>query len=104
MHALATAIADAKTNFFMQCSWELPKWKLLLSQPQPIYATALLCSGSCMPRCRFKRYHSFHYGDGRIIESHAPPDKRRAHSTFGAGMPLVPPARSGACMTCRMPE
>jgi hypothetical protein len=23
---LAKAIADAKTNFFMQCSWELPKW------------------------------------------------------------------------------
>jgi hypothetical protein len=26
----ANAIADAKTNFFMQCSWELLKWK---SQP-----------------------------------------------------------------------
>jgi hypothetical protein len=24
----ANAIADAKTNFFMQCSWELPEWEL----------------------------------------------------------------------------
>jgi hypothetical protein len=23
---LANAIADARTNFFMQCSWEIPKW------------------------------------------------------------------------------
>jgi hypothetical protein len=23
----ANAIADAKTNLFMQCSWELPKWE-----------------------------------------------------------------------------
>jgi hypothetical protein len=24
---LANAIADAKTNFFMQCSWEMRKWR-----------------------------------------------------------------------------
>jgi hypothetical protein len=28
----ANAIADAKTNLFMQCSWELPKWKSQLAQ------------------------------------------------------------------------
>jgi hypothetical protein len=24
---LANAITDAKYNFFIQCSWELPKWR-----------------------------------------------------------------------------
>jgi hypothetical protein len=27
----ANAIADAKTNLFMQCSWELSKWKSQLA-------------------------------------------------------------------------
>jgi hypothetical protein len=40
----ANAIADAKTNLFMQCSWELPKWKSKLAHSpanvQPSYLAA----------------------------------------------------------------
>jgi hypothetical protein len=28
---LANAITDAKTNFFIQCSWELPKWRSMFN-------------------------------------------------------------------------
>jgi hypothetical protein len=28
---VANAMTDAKTNFFIQCSWEIPKWKSMLS-------------------------------------------------------------------------
>jgi hypothetical protein len=42
----ANAIPDAKTNFFMQCSWELQKSKLKLTHPQAESAT-VLCIGCC---------------------------------------------------------
>jgi hypothetical protein len=38
---LANAIADAKTNFFIQCSWELPKWRSIFTYPLAKSATAL---------------------------------------------------------------
>jgi hypothetical protein len=36
----ANAITDAKTNFFIQCSWELPKWKSMLLRSLPQFSTA----------------------------------------------------------------
>jgi hypothetical protein len=38
---LANAITDAKTNFFIQCSWELPKSRLTLSHSLAEDATVL---------------------------------------------------------------
>jgi hypothetical protein len=38
----ANAIADAKTNLFMQRSWELPKWKSRLAHsPEKVEASNL---------------------------------------------------------------
>ena len=38
---LAKAITDAKTNFFIQCSWELPKWRSIFKHSLAECTTAL---------------------------------------------------------------
>jgi hypothetical protein len=47
---LANAITDAKTNFFMQCSWELQKSRLVLTHSLAEFATVL--DFGCAPGCR----------------------------------------------------
>jgi hypothetical protein len=47
---LANAITDAKTNFFMQCSWEMQKSRLMLMYSLAEYATVL--KEGCAPGCR----------------------------------------------------
>jgi hypothetical protein len=44
---LANAITDAKTNFFIQCSWELPKSNFKL-MPVPAKSPTVL-DGGCAP-------------------------------------------------------
>jgi hypothetical protein len=69
----ANAIADAKTNLFMQCSWELSKWKSQLAPtPEKVEPSNLALSAVAtditIPRLTVLRR--------RIIESHAAPDKQ----------------------------
>jgi len=39
---LASTITDAKTNFFIQCSWEFPKWRSIFKHPLAKRATVVL--------------------------------------------------------------
>jgi len=39
---LANAITDAKTIFFIQCSWELPKWRSIFKHSLAENTTVLL--------------------------------------------------------------
>jgi hypothetical protein len=39
---LANAITDAKTNFFIQCSWELRKWRSMFKHSLAECKTAFL--------------------------------------------------------------
>jgi hypothetical protein len=52
---LAKAITDAKTNFFIQCSWVLPKWKSKLMRSiakntRPVEAVVYRGDESTIPR------------------------------------------------------
>jgi hypothetical protein len=47
---LAKAITDANTNFFMQCSWELRKSRLVLTHSLAEFATFV--GDGCALGCR----------------------------------------------------
>jgi hypothetical protein len=47
---LANAITDAKTNFFMQCSWEFPKSRSILTHS--LAESATVQDEGCAPGCR----------------------------------------------------
>jgi hypothetical protein len=71
---LVNASMDVRTNFFIQSSWELPKWRSIFKHSLTERATVIfkqLHGGQWV-----LRYHSLPYGVGRIIESPATCDKR----------------------------
>jgi hypothetical protein len=73
---LANAIIDAKTIFFIQYSWELPKWRSMFMVRAFAHGLPSGFPGWMSAGASSKRYHGFQYGIGRIIESCAPRDKR----------------------------
>jgi hypothetical protein len=77
---LANAIADAKTNFFMQCSWEIQKWKSRIAHSPAKGQSSWMeneCrgNGSTIPRLPVLRR--------RIIESQIAADKQSVHYREG---------------------
>src|SRR5580700_4548182 len=71
---LANANTDANTNFFIQCSWEVPKWRSKFMVP--LVKTSTVLVGGCVPGSRVNDTTASRCGMGRIIERHAPADKR----------------------------
>jgi hypothetical protein len=68
------AITDAKTNFFIQCSWELPKWRSIFKHS--LAENATVQNGRLSAGVMGKQYHGFLGGLQRIIESRALRDKQ----------------------------
>jgi hypothetical protein len=102
---LANAITDAKTNFFIQCSWELLKWRSIFKHSLAENTTVVF--GRLSTKVTHKRYLGFQCGVGRIIESPALDDKRSSEGKMECrpqGKKKRLPVRGqNPCQTAKLP-